>query len=80
MLQIYIFWDITPYRLVVFVRMHDPKNEDVKIFRSIGKFYQLTRLKNTENLNFSMLRYLTAGDAVPILTYNCFPKAVAASW
>jgi len=51
----------------VVVRPHDPKNEGIKIFRSIGNFYQLTRLKNTENLNFSILCYSTAGVAVPIV-------------
>jgi len=63
----------------VVVRIRDPKNEGIKIVRSIGNFNQLTRLKNTENLKLSMLRYWSAGVAVHIVAQNCFPKAVAAS-
>jgi len=51
----------------VVVRLHGPKNEGIKIFQSIGSVYQLTRLKHTENLKLSMLRYWTAGVAVHIV-------------
>jgi len=61
------------------LRLRDPKNESIKIFLSIGNIYQLTRARNTENVNFSMLRCWSAGFAVPIVAYYCFPKTVAAS-
>jgi hypothetical protein len=61
------YYAISTRSIRVVVRLCDPKNESSKIFRSIGKVYQLTRLKDTENLKFSMLRNLTAGVAIPIV-------------
>jgi len=49
-------------------RLHDPKNEGIKIFRRIGNFYQLTRVKSTENLNLSMISYLTAYCSAELLS------------
>lgn len=61
------YYAISTRSIRVVLRLRDPKNESIKIFRSIDNIYQLIRPRNTEYLNFSMLRCWTAGVAVPIV-------------
>ena len=41
-------------RSIRVIRLRDPKNEGIKIFRSISKFYQLTRLKHRKLESFGV--------------------------